>query len=158
MAVFLSDRYKLKEFVSKNRELGRTIVFTNGCFDIIHAGHVDYLEKAKSFGDILIVGVNSDESVKRIKGNKRPIVPQDFRVRVLLGLKCVDAVALFEEDTPYELIKAVKPDVLVKGADWELKDIVGKEFSKRVERIEFSYDISTSKIIDRILNVYSKDR
>lgn len=145
---------ELKTLVENLKDEGKTIVFTNGCFDILHAGHVDYLEKAKSFGDVLIVGVNSDSSIKRIKGEKRPINKQEHRVKVLSALNCVDYVIVFDEDTPIEVIKAVKPDVLVKGADWKLEDIVGREYAKRVERIEFSYDVSTTKIIEKILRVY----
>ena len=124
---------ELKTLVENLKDEGKTIVFTNGCFDILHAGHVDYLEKAKSFGDVLIVGVNSDSSIKRIKGEKRPINKQEYRVKVLSALNCVDYVIVFDEDTPIEVIKAVKPDVLVKGADWKLEDIVGREYAKRVE-------------------------
>jgi len=146
---------ELKTLVENLKKEGKTIVFTNGCFDILHAGHVDYLEKAKSFGDILIVGINSDSSIKRIKGEKRPINKQEHRVKVLSALNCVDYVVVFDEDTPIELIKIVQPDVLVKGADWKLEDIVGREYAKRVERVDFSYDISTTKIIRKILRVYS---
>ena len=149
----LRDLEKLKTLVSNIRGQGKRIVFTNGCFDILHAGHVDYLEKAKSSGDILIVGMNSDSSIRRIKGEKRPIVSEDYRARVLIGLKAVDYVFIFEDDTPYEVIKAVKPDVLVKGADWSLEKIVGREFAKKVERIPFRYDISTSKIIEKVISL-----
>jgi len=145
---------ELKSLAEKLRGEGKRIVFTNGCFDIIHAGHVDYLEKAKSFGDVLIVGVNSDSSVRRIKGDKRPINPQELRLRVLSGLCAVDYLVLFDEDTPLNLIKAVRPDVLVKGADWKLEEIVGREFAKRVERVDFEFDVSTSKIIEKILELY----
>jgi len=145
---------ELKKVVEENRKENKKIVFTNGCFDILHAGHVDYLEKAKSLGDVLIVGLNSDSSIRRIKGSLRPIVPQEFRARVLLGLKAVDYVVIFEEDTPEKLIKLVRPDVLVKGADWELDKIVGREFAKEVVRIPFVYDISTTKIIEKILSLY----
>jgi D-glycero-beta-D-manno-heptose 1-phosphate adenylyltransferase len=138
----------------------KKIVFTNGCFDILHAGHADYLNKAKSLGDILVVGINSDASVRRIKGEKRPILPQQMRAYLLDNLKPVDYVVIFEEDTPLELIKAIKPDVLVKGADWDLERIVGADFvlsyGGRVERIAFSFDISTSKVIERILELYCK--
>ncbi|MFZ8784606.1 D-glycero-beta-D-manno-heptose 1-phosphate adenylyltransferase [Thermocrinis sp.] len=138
----------------------KKIVFTNGCFDILHAGHADYLNKAKSLGDILVVGINSDASVRRIKGEKRPILPQQMRAYLLDNLKPVDYVVIFEEDTPLELIKAIKPDVLVKGADWDLERIVGADFvlsyGGRVERIPFSFDISTSKVIERILGLYCK--
>ena len=138
----------------------KKIVFTNGCFDILHAGHADYLNKAKSLGDILVVGINSDASVRRIKGEKRPILPQQMRAYLLDNLKPVDYVVIFEEDTPLELIRAIKPDVLVKGADWDLERIVGADFvlsyGGRVERVAFSFDISTSKVIERILGLYCK--
>lgn len=139
---------------------GKRVVFTNGCFDIIHAGHVDYLEKAKKLGDILVVGLNSDSSVKRIKGEKRPIIPQEMRAKVLSSLKPVDYVVVFEEDTPLRLIKAIKPDVLVKGGDWDLEKIVGREFVEsyggEVKTIPFEFDISTSKIVDRIIRLYCR--
>jgi len=157
MAKILRDLKKLKELVEDLKSQGKRIVFTNGCFDILHAGHVDYLEKAKSFGDILIVGMNSDGSIKRIKGEKRPIVPESYRARVLVGLRAVDYVFIFTDDTPYEVIKTVKPHVLVKGADWELEKIVGREFAERVERIPFEYDISTTRIIERIKERYCRD-
>lgn len=153
----ITDREKLKRLVKKLREEGKKIVFTNGCFDILHAGHVDYLEKAKSFGDVLIVGLNSDSSIKKIKGDKRPINDENLRARVLVSLKAVDFVFIFEEETPLEVIKVVKPDVLVKGADWKLEEIVGREFAKKVERIPFSYDISTTKIIEKVLRNYNSE-
>jgi rfaE bifunctional protein nucleotidyltransferase chain/domain len=138
----------------------KKIVFTNGCFDLLHAGHADYLNKAKSLGDILVVGINSDASMRRIKGEKRPILPQQMRAYLLDNLKPVDYVVIFEEDTPLELIKAIKPDVLVKGADWDLERIVGADFvlsyGGRVERVAFSFDISTSKVVERILGLYCK--
>lgn len=154
MAITFSNIEELKDFANKERRKGRKIVFTNGCFDIIHAGHIDYLEKAKSFGDILIVGVNSDTSIRKIKGDKRPIVPEQYRVRVLEGLKAIDGIIIFNEETPLKIIKALKPDILVKGADWPLEKIVGREYAKQVERIQFSYDISTSKIIEKILKIH----
>ncbi len=141
---------------------GRKIVFTNGCFDILHAGHVDYLEKAKKLGDILVVGLNSDLSISRIKGNKRPILEEDLRKKVLEGLKAVDLVVIFNEDTPERLIKEIKPDVLVKGGDWNIESIVGADFVKsyggEVKTIDFKYDISTTKIIERILDRYCNNR
>ncbi len=156
MIVELKELLELLEKVRGKKK----IVFTNGCFDILHAGHADYLNKAKSLGDILVVGINSDASVKRIKGEKRPILPQQMRAYLLDNLKPVDYVVIFEEDTPLELIKAIKPDVLVKGADWDLERIVGADFvlsyGGRVERIPFSFDISTSKVIERILGLYCK--
>ncbi|WP_297889938.1 D-glycero-beta-D-manno-heptose 1-phosphate adenylyltransferase [Sulfurihydrogenibium sp.] len=145
------------KIVEKARKEGKKIVFTNGCFDIIHAGHVDYLEKAKSLGDFLVVGLNSDESVKRLKGKDRPVNPQDQRKKVLSALKPVDLVVIFEEDTPERLIKEIKPDVLVKGGDWKIENIVGADFVKsyggQVLTIDFVYDISTSKIISKIRNL-----
>ena len=145
---------ELKEFVEDERKRNRRIVFTNGCFDIIHAGHVDYLERARELGDVLIVGVNSDESIRRIKGNRRPIIPLEYRLKVLSGLRMVDAIYPFDEETPINVIRAVEPDVLVKGADWKLERIVGREYAKTVKTIPFRYDISTSKVIERILSLY----
>ncbi len=145
---------ELKSLVNRLRRGGKAIVFTNGCFDIVHAGHVDYLVKAKSLGDVLIVGMNSDASVRRIKGERRPIVEENLRAKVLVNLKPVDYVFIFEEDTPLNVIKTIKPDVLVKGADWRLEDIVGREFAGRVERIAFEHDISTSKIVEKIKKLY----
>jgi len=147
---------RLKEVVEELRKEGKRIVFTNGCFDILHAGHADYLERAKAFGDFLIVGMNSDGSVRKIKGEKRPIVPEEMRAKLLSSLKPVDLVFIFEEETPLKVIKAVRPDVLVKGADWPLEKIVGREFAGRVERIPFNYEISTSKIIEKVVSLYCK--
>ncbi len=142
--------------VKKWKEEGKKIVFTNGCFDIIHAGHVDYLEKAKQLGDVLIVGLNSDDSVRRLKGEDRPVNIQEHRKRVLEALKPVDMVVIFEEDTPERLIKEIKPDVLVKGGDWSIENIVGADFvmsyGGQVKTIDFVYDISTTKIIQKARN------
>jgi rfaE bifunctional protein nucleotidyltransferase chain/domain len=139
----------------------RKIVFTNGCFDILHAGHVRYLNAAKACGDILIIGLNSDASVKRIKGEKRPIVCQSHRAEVLAGLACVDMIIVFDESDPLRMIESVRPDVLVKGADWPEDRIVGADFVKsiggRVERIPLTPEISTTIIIDRILAKFHKD-
>ena len=136
----------------------KKIVFTNGCFDIIHAGHCHYLARAKSLGDLLVVGLNSDSSVRRIKGPKRPVIPQEQRALVLDSLRPVDYVVIFEEDTPQRLIEAIRPDILVKGGDWELDKIVGREFVEsyggKVVTIPFEHDVSTSKIIERILSLY----
>ncbi len=137
----------------------KKIVFTNGCFDILHAGHAQYLQKAKSFGDILVVGLNSDLSIRKIKGPKRPIIPQEMRAYLLDQLKPVDYVVIFDEETPENLIKAIKPHVLVKGADWAIENIVGAEFvlsyGGRVERVSFEFDISTSRIIQKVLENYA---
>ncbi|WP_461832314.1 D-glycero-beta-D-manno-heptose 1-phosphate adenylyltransferase [Aquifex sp.] len=151
---------ELLSILQEERKKGKKIVFTNGCFDIIHAGHVDYLEKAKKLGDILVVGLNSDNSVKRIKGEKRPINPQEQRAKVLSSLKPVDYVVIFEEDTPEKLIRAIKPDVLVKGGDWPIEKIVGKEFVEsyggKVLTIPFTYNVSTTEIIKKIVELYCK--
>ena len=120
------DRTQLLFFLASKRINGKRIVFTNGCFDILHAGHVDYLSQARDLGDVLVLGLNTDVSVKRQnKGPERPVNHEMARAKVLAGLGCVDAIVLFDEDTPYELIKAVKPDVLVKGDDYKPENIVG---------------------------------
>jgi D-glycero-beta-D-manno-heptose 1-phosphate adenylyltransferase len=141
------------------RKDNKKIVFTNGVFDIIHAGHVDYLTKAKALGDLLIVGLNNDASVKRIKGKYRPIVPESQRAFVLSNLKPVDYVVIFEEDTPANLIDKIIPDILIKGADWSLDNIVGKDTVLKnggeVKTIEFENQQSTSNIIQTILERYS---
>lgn len=137
---------------------GKTVVFTNGCFDILHAGHVDYLQKARALGDFLCVGLNADVSVKAIKGAKRPIVPQNERAFVLAGLACVDFVTLFDEPDPYNLIKLVKPDILVKGADWGKERIIGADlvesYGGRVELMPLVADKSSTNIIETILERY----
>jgi D-beta-D-heptose 7-phosphate kinase/D-beta-D-heptose 1-phosphate adenosyltransferase len=136
----------------------KKVVFTNGCFDLIHSGHVDYLIKSKQLGDVLIVGLNTDESVRRIKGEKRPILKQDERAFIISNLKPVDYVTFFDEDTPAEIIAALIPDILVKGADWSLDKIVGREIVEanggEVKTIEFVNEQSTSKIIQTILSRY----
>jgi rfaE bifunctional protein nucleotidyltransferase chain/domain len=145
------------ELVLVRRQLkqqGKKVVFTNGCFDIIHRGHIEYLTKAKTLGDILFVGVNTDISVRNLKGDHRPIVSQDDRAFVLAALGMVDYVCLFDEDTPYELIKSVVPDVLVKGSDWSVDKIVGKDIVEAgggiVQTIDFIPNRSTTNIIQKI--------
>lgn len=151
---------KLKANCLKLKALKKKVVFTNGVFDLIHAGHVDYLSKAKKLGDVLVVGLNTDDSVKRIKGNKRPILKQEERAFILSNLKPVDFVIFFNEDTPEKLISELTPDILVKGADWAIEKIVGKEVVEKnggeVKAIKFVNDQSTSKIIDLIIKRYSK--
>ena len=140
------------------KEQNKKVVFTNGVFDLIHAGHVDYLTKAKALGDILIVGMNTDESVKRIKGDKRPLLLEEERALIISSLKPVDYVVLFDEDTPQKLIDEIIPDILVKGADWSIDKIVGRETVEKnggeVKTIEFVNPQSTSKIIELIKNRY----
>lgn len=144
----------LKKTLARLRKNGRTIAFTNGCFDILHAGHISYLETAKKKGRILVVGLNSDRSVRRIKGPRRPIMSDKERARVLSALSCIDYVTIFQEATPLKLIQTIKPDVLIKGADWKNKKIVGQEFVEknggRVELIKYLPQFSTTKIINKI--------
>lgn len=136
------------------------VVFTNGVFDILHRGHIEYLNNAKKLGDILVIGVNSDESVRKIKGEKRPIVNQDDRTFLLANINCVDYVCIFNEETPFNLIKEIIPDILVKGADWSKDNIVGKDIVEKyggiVTTIEFIPQHSTSNIIDTIIERYCK--
>ena len=150
----LDNEVELETFLSQARSGKSRVVFTNGCFDILHAGHLHSLEKASNFGDILIVGVNSDESVSRLKGSNRPIVAEKQRLQLLAGLECVDGVISFSEDTPLNLIQKVKPDILIKGGDYTIDNIVGADFviqnGGMVEIIQFEEDISTSKIINKI--------
>ena len=141
---------QLKKFVEAARKKGKKIVFTNGCFDILHAGHVSILEFSRSKGDVLVVGLNSDASVKRLKGPTRPVNTQDDRALVLAALESVDAVSVFEEDTPYNLIKLIQPDVLVKGGDYKLTGIVGREFAKKVVRFKLLKGRSTTNIIKKV--------
>ncbi len=145
---------ELQQIVQDRRKIGQKIVFTNGCFDILHAGHVDYLQKARQQGDFLVLGLNDDTSISSIKGPERPINEESQRARVLAALGCVDAIVLFDEDTPLTLITALQPDVLVKGADWQEDEIVGaaevKADGGRVERIAFTSQTSTTALIKQI--------
>jgi D-beta-D-heptose 7-phosphate kinase / D-beta-D-heptose 1-phosphate adenosyltransferase len=140
----------LKKRLSALREAGRTIAFTNGCFDLMHLGHVVYLQKAKKGDRVLVVGLNSDQSIRRIKGPSRPIINQRSRAAVLAALESVDFVVIFNEDTPEKIIKAVGPDVLVKGADWKGKKVVGADIAKKVELIAYIKGFSTTRIIAKI--------
>ena len=155
MIIEVKDIKKTTEEFKNN---GKKIVFTNGCFDILHRGHAEYLEQAKSLGDLLVVGVNSDESVKRLKGDDRPINNESDRAFMLDKLKPVDLVTIFTEDTPFNLISKVIPDVLVKGGDWKEEDIVGSDVVKghggKVISLKFVDSYSTTSIIDRM----SKDK
>lgn len=148
------DDKSLDERLNLWREEGRTIVFSNGCFDILHRGHVEYLSKAADLGDILIIGLNTDDSVKRLKGPSRPVNDEKARAEVLAALEFVDAIMFFEEDTPYNLIKRVQPDVLVKGKDYKAEDIVGYDIvtakGGKVETIELVEGFSTTKTIEKM--------
>lgn len=149
---------QLKKIVRRYKLKDKKIIFTNGCFDILHYGHVKYLEKAKKKGDILIVGVNSDNSIKKIKGKQRPIMPERARAGVISGLESVDFVIIFKQTTPFRLIKNLKPDILVKGRDWQKKEIIGsgivKAYKGKVITIPYINNYSTSKIIKRIVNKF----
>jgi rfaE bifunctional protein nucleotidyltransferase chain/domain len=130
------------------------VVFTNGVFDLLHPGHVRYLRRARALGDALVVGVNTDRSVRVIKGESRPVTPENERAEILAALGCVDVVVLFDEETPYELIKRIQPDVLVKGADWSEASMIGRDIVEarggRVVRVPFEAGYSTTSIIEKI--------
>jgi D-beta-D-heptose 7-phosphate kinase/D-beta-D-heptose 1-phosphate adenosyltransferase len=146
----IKTREQIKIIAKNYQAQGKKIVFTNGCFDILHLGHIKYLEEAKKLGEVLIVGVNSDASVKRLKGETRPINPEFDRAYLLNALKSVDYTVIFSEDTPYELIKTIAPDVLVKGADYKDKEVIGSDIAKSTHLIEFTTGKSTTNIIKRI--------
>jgi len=155
---------KIDEFISIRENIrkdGKSLVFTNGCFDIIHRGHVEYLNQAKSLGDYLIIGVNSDNSVKKLKGKSRPINKENDRAFVLDNLKAVDFVIIFNEDTPYEIIKKTLPDFLVKGGDWKEEDIVGADIVKsnggKVLSLKYIKDYSTTSIIKELNDLHLKN-
>jgi len=149
---------QLKEEVKKWQTSGLKVVFTNGCFDLLHIGHIRYLQAAKKYGDKLIVAINSDRSVREIKGERRPIISENERAEIVAALDCVDRVVIFDEPTPLSLINFLQPDVLVKGADWPEEKIVGREvvLSKggKIIRIPVVEGISTTEIIKKILKRY----
>ena len=140
---------ELRSTVHRLKAEGKKIVFTNGCFDLIHIGHVRSLKEAKKLGDVLVVGLNSDRSVSLIKP-RRPIIPQEQRAEILASLDMIDYVSLFDEETPYELIKLIQPDVLVKGGDWKKEDVVGVDIAKETHCIPYIQGISTTEIIEKI--------
>jgi rfaE bifunctional protein nucleotidyltransferase chain/domain len=150
------------EFVRALRVQRRSIVFTNGVFDLLHPGHVRYLQHARSLGDALVVAVNSDRSVRANKGPGRPIVPEDERAEILAALACVDAVVVFDEPTPHTVIEALQPDILVKGADWAEDAIVGRDVVEarggRVVRVDLELGHSTTEIIERIRRSRPQER
>jgi len=160
----------LKEKIKKREELcrsvealrakGKRMVFTNGCFDLLHVGHIRYLEQAKALGDILIVGINSDRSVQALKGPLRPILPVEDRAEILSGLGCIDYITVFDEPTPLELITLLKPQVLVKGGDWTKEAVVGSEVVEglggKVVLLPFVEGSSTSNLIETILKRHEK--
>ena len=152
------SRPALKRAAAALRKSGKRIVFTNGCFDLLHIGHVRYLERAGSLGDVLVVGVNSDRSVRKLKGSGRPLMPEGERAEILAALSFVDYVTIFEEDTPAELIEKIKPDVLVKGSDYGKREIVGRDVVEegggRVVRIPLVRGRSTKGLIRKIVRSY----
>ena len=156
----IKGRETLGLILDKIRDQGKTIVFTNGCFDLLHAGHVKYLQMARRLGDLLVLGLNSDDSVRRLKGPRRPLIDQDARANILAALDCVDYVVIFEEDTPLDLIKALRPHILVKGGDYTPEQVVGKDlvesYGGRVELITFVDGRSTTGIIEEILQKYQE--
>lgn len=150
----------LKKITSRLRRQGRTIAFTNGCFDILHFGHASYLETAKKNDRILVIGLNSDRSIKKIKGPNRPIISQEYRAALIAALGCVDYVTIFDEATPVKVIRALKPDILVKGADWKGKEVAGSDIVRssggKVEFIRFVRGLSSSQIIETIIDKCEK--
>lgn len=142
------------------RQAGKTVVFTNGCFDLLHPGHVRYLQQARALGDVLIVALNSDRSVRELKGDKRPILTEAERAEVMAALACVDFVTVFDEPTPRKIISALLPDVLVKGGDWGIDDIIGREEVEaaggQVMSLAFVEGCSTTGVIERIAQRYAK--
>ena len=156
MGQFL-DESELMKRLSSFRSQGQKIVFTNGCFDILHVGHIRYLREARALGDVLVVGLNSDSSVRALKGESRPIQSEDERGEILAALACVDFVTLFSESTPLRLITQVKPNILVKGGDWPIEKIVGADLVQReggkVLTLQFVPGRSTSSILQKIVNL-----
>jgi len=150
---------ELAQISARLRRRGKAVVFTNGCFDILHYGHAWYLEEAKKKGDCLIVAVNSDASVRRIKGRKRPVMNQGYRASLVAALESVDYVTIFSEDTPIKIIKSIRPDILVKGSDWRKGDIAGADFVSsyggRVETVRLAKGVSTTGIIKKIAQKFS---
>lgn len=157
----IKNRDVLAAMIEKERGRGKQVVFTNGCFDLLHAGHVKYLQAARRLGDLLVLGLNSDTSVRRLKGPKRPLIGEEERAHILAALDCIDYVCLFDEDTPLELITALKPHILVKGGDYTPDGVVGKDvvesYGGRVELIPFVDGKSTTNIIEKVLERYSAD-
>lgn len=151
----------LKRKVARFKQNGKRIVFTNGCFDILHYGHTKYLQDAKAKGDYLVVAVNNDSSIKKIKAKNRPVVRQADRLKVVAALGCVDFVVMFKEDNPLKVIKALKPDILIKGSDWSKKRIVGADFVEsyggKVITIKLVKGRSTSAIIEKIIQGFPKE-
>ncbi len=150
---------KLALLLADFQKSGKKIVFTNGCFDLLHPGHASYLATARELGDLLVVGVNSDASVRRLKGKERPIMPEEARAQLLAALSSVDYVTVFDEDDPYQLISLLRPDILVKGGDWDTSLIVGRDLVEarggKVYSLSFVDEYSTTSIVEEIIRRYS---
>jgi D-beta-D-heptose 7-phosphate kinase/D-beta-D-heptose 1-phosphate adenosyltransferase len=161
MQKIFSSPFDLQRALIARRQEGKLLIFTNGCFDLLHPGHVYTLTQAKALGDVLVVGVNSDASVKRLKGPTRPILNERERATVLAALAAVDYVTIFPEDTPLDLIRLLRPDVLVKGGDWGAEAVIGKEaveaYGGRIVLIPYQSGFSTTGIIERVLAAYGKN-
>jgi len=151
----IKNLHSLLNIVEKLRKEKKKVVFTNGCFDIIHPGHIKVLKEAKNNGDILIVGINSDKSIKKIKGQKRPILNQKARADIVSSFEPVDYVILFNELTPFKLIKEIKPEIIIKGGDWQINNIIGRTIAKKVIRIKPIKGYSTTSIIKKIIKLYN---
>ncbi len=155
----IKGKEALKSVLSELKAAGKKIAFTNGCFDLLHTGHIRYLAKARSLADALVVAINSDSSVKKIKGDKRPLIPEDERAEVLAALEFVDHVVIFDETDPHEIISYLLPDILVKGADWGYDKIIGRDIVEgsggKVVRVRLTDGASTSNIIESIIHKYS---
>ena len=154
----VKDSEDLKDILLDHKKKSQKIAFTNGCFDILHTGHIRYLSAARSIADLLVVAVNSDDSVRKIKGEKRPLIPESERAEILAALEFVDYVVIFNETDPYEIISYLLPDILVKGADWELENIIGRDVVEgaggKVVRIDMTEGASTSNIVELIVQRY----
>jgi D-beta-D-heptose 7-phosphate kinase/D-beta-D-heptose 1-phosphate adenosyltransferase len=151
-------RKEMKSEVTRLQKAGKKVVFTNGCFDLLHLGHVSLFKKAKSMGDILIVAINSDKSLSCFKGPKRPLISEKDRAKLLLSLKSIDYVVVFNEHTPKELLSELRPDVLVKGGDYKLSEIIGREYVKKVYRFPFVKGKSTTNLINLIVKRYGSEK
>jgi D-beta-D-heptose 7-phosphate kinase/D-beta-D-heptose 1-phosphate adenosyltransferase len=151
-------REEMKSEVARLQKAGKKVVFTNGCFDLLHLGHVSLFKKAKSMGDVLVVAINSDKSLRCLKGPKRPLVGEKDRAKLLLSLEPVDYVIVFNEHTPKEILSEIRPDILVKGGDYKLSEIIGREFVKKVYRFHFVKGKSTTALINLIVERYGSKK
>ncbi len=150
----IRSRAALRSLFREAKKKKKTIVFTNGCFDLLHVGHLRLFKKAKTYGDVLLVAINSDASLARLKGPKRPLVPEKLRCELLAAIDCIDYVTVFGEDTPAEIIRELRPDILVKGGDYKIEEIVGRENVKKVVRFPLVPGLSTSALIKTIVERY----